>query len=127
MTIVLDTDAVIHYLHGEPGHVDLVAKLPELVVTSFTVGELYYGALKSKSKKHLKEVYDLVNSARIIDFRSIDAFKFGELKAMLSGKGRIIGDIDMAIAAICITNQATLVTRNLKHYQHISQLKLQRV
>lgn len=38
--------------------------------------------------------------------------------------GQSIGMADLMIAAVCIANQASLLTRNLKHFQRIATLTL---
>ena len=38
-------------------------------------------------------------------------------------KGQPIDDVDLMIAAFCITNDYTLVTNNTRHFEHINGLK----
>ena len=50
--------------------------------------------------------------------------QFARIRGDLRRKGQIIGDFDILIAAITLRHNLTLVTRNLKDYQRIPQLKL---
>ena len=36
-----------------------------------------------------------------------------------------IGSMDMKIAAICLANDATLLSRNLRHFQQVPDLKVE--
>ena len=44
--------------------------------------------------------------------------------ALHPGKGQLVEDADFFIAAFCIVNDYTLVTNNIRHFEHIDGLKL---
>jgi len=48
----------------------------------------------------------------------------GEIDARLSNEGKIIDFEDILTGAICLLNNETLVTRNEKHFEKISGLKI---
>jgi predicted nucleic acid-binding protein len=50
---------------------------------------------------------------------------FGRVKAMLLDRGRFTGDMDALVAAICVVNGQTLVTRNIRHFSAIPGLVVQ--
>ncbi len=50
---------------------------------------------------------------------------FGRFKAELRGSGQIIGDIDLLIASVAVSNHLTLVTNNVRHFERISELALE--
>jgi len=50
--------------------------------------------------------------------------RFAQIRGELRRKGQIIGDFDILIAATAIQHNLTLVTRNMKDYQRIPQLRL---
>ena len=60
----------------------------------------------------------------ILPFSADAALVFGQLKDRLVKSGKACGDFDLAIASTCISNGATLVTRNSRHYQEIKGLKV---
>src|SRR2546423_14731325 len=50
--------------------------------------------------------------------------QFARIRGDLRRKGQIIGDFDILIASTAIHHHLTLVTRNIKDYQRIPNLKL---
>jgi predicted nucleic acid-binding protein len=55
-------------------------------------------------------------AGRILAFDDQSAEIYGELVAKLEGSGRVIDVIDAMIAAIALSNAATLATRNMNHF-----------
>ncbi len=49
---------------------------------------------------------------------------FARIRGELRRTGKIIGDFDILIAATAIQHNLTLVTRNIKDYQRIPDLKM---
>ena len=49
---------------------------------------------------------------------------YGEIRADLSRRGLIIGPNDLMIAAICLANDATLVTHNTGEFERVADLKI---
>ena len=47
---------------------------------------------------------------------------FGRAKAHLSRIGRPVGDIDVLIAAVCLANGESIITRNPKHFAGVPGL-----
>ncbi len=50
--------------------------------------------------------------------------RFARLRGELRRQGQLIGDPDILIAATALDHSLTLVTRNLKDFQRISNLRL---
>ena len=46
------------------------------------------------------------------------------LYALHRGKEQLVEDADFFVAAFCIVNNYTLVTNNIRHFEHIDGLKL---
>jgi len=46
-----------------------------------------------------------------------------KLYVQMRKKGQPIDDVDLLIAAFCITNDYTLVTNNTRHFEHIDGMK----
>jgi tRNA(fMet)-specific endonuclease VapC len=49
----------------------------------------------------------------------------GELKAQLRQAGQLVADFDLLIASIALTEERTLVTNNIRHYNRIIGLNLE--
>lgn len=58
-----------------------------------------------------------------VPFDSSAAVEFDRLRGIRALKK--IGRADLLIASIALANRATLVTRNVRHFQRISNLKLE--
>lgn len=127
---LLDTDTCIYLLNGEPRVKKRVAEvgIEPLAVANITKGELYFGAYNSN---HIEN-----NLERIRGFFTMPAPKilplddkvmdiFGQLKAELRRQGQLIGDIDLLIAGVAISNHLTLVTNNTKHFKRIPNIFLE--
>jgi predicted nucleic acid-binding protein len=50
--------------------------------------------------------------------------RFARIRGDLRRQGQSIGDLDLLIAATAIHHDLTLVTRNVRHYARIPDLKL---
>ena len=69
-------------------------------VSSITVAELIYGARKSrKVEQNTSAVIKILSSFELLDFTSLDAFEYGDIRVYLESKGKLIGGNDLLIAA----------------------------
>ena len=125
--ILLDTDTCIEILRGNQHVIDKRLETDDRVALSFmTIGELYYGAEKSKYRmknKHLVDEFilsiDVINSDMEISQR------FGEIKATLELNGFPLADADILIAATCLAKCKKLITGNIKHFDRIDNLTIE--
>jgi predicted nucleic acid-binding protein len=60
----------------------------------------------------------------LIHFNLKNSLEFARISAELEMNGNIIGDMDILIASIVIGNDDVLYTRNIKHFNKISSLKI---
>lgn len=90
------------------------------------LAELYEGVERSRNKD--KEENNLVEFfSELHDIFGIDhdvAKKFGEIRSNLKKSGNVIEDMDILIAATCITYNQILITNNQKHFARIPDLKI---
>jgi len=126
MKIILDTNIYSDYAEGKPDVVDIIARRgSELFFPAIVLGELYYGFAKGFRRK--------LNEEKIEQF--IDLFQVGIIKidenvsrkyaliyAALEKKGCKIPINDVWIAACCMANGGTLLTRD-KHFRHVEQIE----
>ena len=124
---LLDTQVMIGYWKGKKTWVDFISKNSGLVGTSVVcVAELYEGIFLGQRPKEEKEKIEefIANLAFVAEIDRKTAEKFGELRANLRKKGKIISDFDILIAAASIENNFILVTENKKHFSRISELEI---
>jgi tRNA(fMet)-specific endonuclease VapC len=124
MSYVIDSDIAVDFLRNQHSALEFLNSQEDVVITSLTLAELSFGANKSNNpSRHWQMLGNFLAGVSILPFSVEAAMKFGELKAKLVKEGKPCGDFDLAIASTCIVNDATLVTRNSRHYQQIPELK----
>lgn len=122
----LDTDVVVDFLRGDPVVLQRVASIArEIAISTPVLGELYYGAYCApRTSERLEEIQRLLAEVKIVLFDAAAAEVYGRIRTQLRQNGRPIGEMDTLIGAIAVANQATLVTRNLKHFRLIDGLRI---
>ena len=130
--LLLDTSAISAVMHHVPGAVDRLRQTePRLVVLCSPVAaEIHYGLAnlvpESKRRRILEKEYQLIRKVvRWVDWNEEAAFEFGRIKAALRTKGAPIEDLDVAIASIAMNLEATVATRNARHFERIDGLKIE--
>jgi tRNA(fMet)-specific endonuclease VapC len=120
---IADTDVLIDFLRGA-GQADRVAielGTGRLCTTAITAFELWAG---SKSPQQLAIVDSLLDAVAILPLNVTSARRAGEIRRELEREGRTIGMADSLIAGIAMEHDAILITRNRKHYERVSRLRL---
>ncbi|QYN37973.1 PIN domain-containing protein [Pseudonocardia sp. DSM 110487] len=91
--------------------------------TSITVAELVYGARRLGRDALTARVEAVVRGAQaVLPFDTTAARRFGELKAELERCGERLAEPDLRIAAIVVSRELTLVTRNVRHFRRVPGL-----
>jgi tRNA(fMet)-specific endonuclease VapC len=123
----LDTCIVIVFLNGNQAVAERVKfHLPDLAISSIVLGELLYGAKASaRSPENLNNLGRFLQLVSIADYDRRSAEAYSQIRLSLRQKGRPSGEADMLIAAAAIADNAVLVTDNVKHFQHIENLKIE--
>jgi tRNA(fMet)-specific endonuclease VapC len=122
----LDTNIAVAHLRGDPYVTRRLAEaLPSVEVSSLVVAELIYGAFVSADPIRARAKLDaLLSSLSVLPFDTVAAEAYGRIRASLRRKGTPIGDVDTLIAATAISRDATLVTRNLRHFSEVDGLNI---
>ena len=120
---VLDSDVLIDYLRGAGAGRDLVKALIEGTgyrVTAVTAFEL---ALGRSYRRNPRPVHTLL-VAPLLTLSRKAALRGGTLLGELRRGGNAIDVRDAMQAGICLETGATLVTRNVSHFERVSGLRL---
>ena len=128
MSYLFDTNAVIHLMKmDEPLVTRVRAAGPSLIaVSSITLGELWYGAARSRHPQRNRIEQDAALAPfRVLDFDASAADRYAAVRADLAREGQPIGDRDLMIAAIALANRLTVVTRNLSEFVRVPGLKVE--
>ena len=126
---ILDTDILVSILRGKEDAKDILDYLngEDIAITTITAFELYYGAFKSeKASENIKEVDSLLVSYPVVDFSKESSKEAGKIYSKLGEAGKDIGIRDVIIGAICLVNDAGLITRNVRHYSRIVGLRIEK-
>jgi len=124
---LLDTNICIYLLKGL---FDLQEKIEAVgtnkcFLSEITIAELKYGAHNSEfPKKNLEKINQLQQLFTVIPiFNSLDIYAIE--KARLKKNGRILDDFDLLIGATAISNNLTLITRNVSDFERLTQIEIE--
>lgn len=126
--VIIDTDLLIDLLKEDEKATAFICQLEKkryrLATTAVNVFELYHGAQKSNRREEsLKSTGNLLKDLVLLPLSPRSAKKAGHITATLEAKGQLIGIRDTFVAAIAITRQYAVATRNVKHFSKIENLQ----
>lgn len=126
---LLDTNVVIRYLNGRSPRVIQrwnQTTPANLFLCSIVKSELFHGAYKSTYVlENLRTLGELFPTLASVGFTDECAPIYGQLIAQLEKSGRVIGPLDLQIAAIALANNLTLITANTSEFGRIPGLRLE--
>lgn len=123
---LLDTDVCIELIKHNERVLDKVESVgaDNCFVTDITIAELFYGAAKSGRPEQFDDVDYILQSFDLIPLLS-SLRLYGENKAQLEDRGQMIGEFDLLIGSCAVHNNLVMVTSNLKHFDHITNIVLE--
>jgi len=125
---LIDTDWIIDVIHGQPLATQTLLELagPGVSVSLITYGELFEGAYYATDPvAAIAGVQRVLDDKPLLPLSEAIMEMFGIVRGRLSRQLRQqIGDLDLLIAATALTHDLTLVTRNLRDFRHVPDLKL---
>lgn len=132
MAFLFDTDAISELLRPRPlaAYVEWLRAVPreEQFASAVTLGELFKGACRSPAgERHLRNIEERVLPAlTVLPYDVATARVFGRIRAALEQNGTILPDADLQIAATAIHHGLELVTGNVRHFERIPDVRLNR-
>ena len=126
---LLDTNICIYAINKKPAVV--LNALREnadkgIYISSLTVAELAYGIENSLHiEKNRIALLKFLSIFTILNFDDADAVQYGRLKARLKKEGKLIGPIDMLLAAQAMDKDLTLVTNDTAEFRRIHGLRVE--
>jgi tRNA(fMet)-specific endonuclease VapC len=126
---VIDTDLLIDLLRNQKQATVFITELERkntiLATTAINIFELHHGAHKSQeSEKNLQAINILTSRLSILPLTAKATKKAGRIYADLEKQGQPIGLRDTFIAAIALTRECSVATRNQHHFNRISSLNI---
>ena len=128
---VLDTTVASALMRAEPGPSSrLLQKRPaDVLLPQPAVAEIRYGLARLPSSRRKRELerrlVTLLAALARAEWSDEVSRCFGDLKAELERRGERVDDFDLAIAAHAIAHDATVVTRNTRHFARIRSLRVE--
>lgn len=129
MNYLIDTNICIYLMNRRPQH--LIDKLQQfslqsIGISSITVAELQYGVAKSQRKQlNQQRLNEFLIPFTILPFNELHTLAYGEIRAQLAQQGKIIGPLDLLIAAHARTEKLILVTNNEKEFIRVKGLTVE--
>jgi predicted nucleic acid-binding protein len=126
--IILDTNVVSELMRQSPAQVVADWSLSQdargLFTTSVTLAEIRYGIERLADGQHKAQLrakaadifFGLAD--KVLPFDARAALRYATLMANRDRAGPPMAGFDAQIAAICLSYDAALATRNLKDFQH---------
>lgn len=127
MQYLIDTDWVIHALHGLERVTTHLAQLaPDSIGLSIvSMAELYQGVFYSTDPiGNERALRDFLSNIEIIHLDDDICRIFATERGRLRASGTIIGDFDILIGATAIRHNLTLLTNNLRHFERLRGLNI---
>ena len=129
MKYMLDTNICIHVIKHKPETAIrnfLTHQPDDLCISAITLAELLHGVEKSKFQdRNRLAVSMFLSGITVLDFDSIAAQAYGELRADLEQNGTPIGPMDMLIAGHAKSRGLILVTNNTGEFKRVKGLQLE--
>jgi tRNA(fMet)-specific endonuclease VapC len=126
--VCVDTDILVDFLRRrEPGFsiYNKHNSHSKLAISSISAFELLFGAnLSSKREQRVSEVQSLFELHSILPFDRGSATCASVVAADLRSRGKAIEIRDLFNAAICLSREIPILTRNRSHYERIAKLGL---
>ena len=124
---LLDTNICIYLFKGL---FDLADKIENIGIGNYflseiTIAELKFGAENSSFPKKNMEKIDLLQQQFTVIpiFSSLDIY--AKEKARLKKIGKPLDDFDLLIGATAISNNLTLVTRNISDFDRLEKIEIE--
>lgn len=133
MNYLIDTNISIYLMNRRPQHLiekilqkANLASVESIGISSITVAELQYGVANSKKKEQNQiRVDEFLFPFDILPFTELHTQCYGEIRAQLAQEGKIIGPLDLLIAAHALAENRILVTNNDKEFIRVKGLSVE--
>jgi tRNA(fMet)-specific endonuclease VapC len=124
---MLDTNICIYVIKNRPeGLRERFNRLADqLCISAVTLAEIIYGAEKSARQiENIKVVEQFAARVDVLPFGERAATHYGQIRADLERAGHPIGFHDMMIGGHARSEGLTLVSNNVREFQHIEGLRI---
>ena len=126
---MLDTNICIYIIKKQPArvfqHFEGLA-IGLVGISTITYSELLFGVANSSNPNGNREALDtFLKPIEVWDYNAQAAQHYGIIRQDLTKKGKMIGPLDMLIAAHAKSLSAVLVTNNMREFNRVANLKVE--
>ena len=125
--IILDTNVLSEFMRAVPNPtvMDWIEQQvsSEVFVTTITQAEIYYGLAllpmgkrRSDMERAVQQMFEQDFLERILTFDNVAALEYAKLASLRRQIGKPIAQADAQIAAIALSKNAVLATRNIADF-----------
>lgn len=129
MKYMLDTNICIYAIKNKPAAVleHLLQVDPaEVCISAVTYAELIHGVEKSAAQdRNRAALLMFLAPISVLDFTTVAAEKYGQLRAEVERAGTPVGTMDLLIAGHAEAEGLTLVTNNEREFRRICGLEIE--
>ena len=121
--LLLDTDVLIDFLHGQRNAVSVVSENSDrIILSSIVVAELYAGVRGGTGDAEQTALENFLSLFRVVPV-SYTIAKLGGLYKREYGRSHGIGLADAIVAATATVENAKLKTLNVKHFPMLNDIE----
>lgn len=126
---LLDTNHcifLINHKYPQVGRRLARQKVGAVAVSTITTAELWHGVENSARKEQNQTALgNFLLPLEVLPFDEKAAQAYGNIRCQLERMGKVIGAMDLLIAAHAVSSGAVLVSQNLCEFQRVPGLKLE--
>ncbi|HMN90779.1 MAG TPA: type II toxin-antitoxin system VapC family toxin [Saprospiraceae bacterium] len=123
--VAIDTNIAIELLNNNSAVISHLQYYEILFLPVIVSGELLFGAKNSSNQStNLAKFRAFINACEELAINNLVADAYANVRLSLKQKGKPIPENDIWIAAICMTNDLPLLTRDA-HFKFIDSLKVE--
>lgn len=126
---LLDTNICIYAINRKPASVINAIKEKSvlgLYISSITLAELEYGIENSlQQDRNRIALQKFISVFNVLDFDAEDAISYGKLRSRLKRTGKLIGPLDMLLAAQALSKELIFVTNNASEFERVEGLQME--
>jgi tRNA(fMet)-specific endonuclease VapC len=122
-TLLLDTDACIEVIRGNPAPVEAFPA-DSFVISTVSRFEILSGLRGNRSRKREARARAFLETAETLPFDEKAADEAAHVRILLKSKGTLIGAYDLLLAGQALALDAPLVTGNLDEFGRVPGLEV---
>ncbi|MBI4558180.1 MAG: type II toxin-antitoxin system VapC family toxin [Candidatus Hydrogenedentes bacterium] len=129
MRYLLDTNICIELIRGRGAKVLerlKRCKIGEVGISAITLAELEHGVEKSaQPERNRLALSEFCAPLEVRPFDDAAAAAYGKVRAVLERAGKILGPMDLLIAAHALAEGGTLITNNEREFRRVHGLTIE--